>query len=449
MNIALIEVRPQSNDYIAKEMAGGLGKRVRLGNNFWGQVLNKQLSSFFNAPPIILAQVAGVARQLNHPTKVYHTSRVEDVAPDTDLAVVLSSMVDYRNEVDFIKGLRAALPSLKVFVVGSFASAMPQFYEEAAHGIIQGDPETAIAQLLQQGTFVGNGASGKVFRYANPDDLNALPMVDWTPFIRNGAYAKRPFSRELGVSIQKSRGCSMTCNYCPYAAFYGKARQFDSAYTLKTIKYYYHEHKIRYFMFRDPNFGENRKDFRVFMDQIIKSGMKFSWSAEARLDTFKDADLLLMRDAGLRYLITGIESSNEALLKENLRKPYAKDDTFRKMDILQKAGVIVQGNYILGFPHETEQSVTDTIRYAMQLNSMFATFHIFTPQPGTQIFDSYKNRLLHARWEDFSYANLVWQHDTLSKEFLERTTSDAYAKYYFRPRWMVRHLGRLTRVLLK
>ena len=70
-----------------------------------------------------------------------------------------------------------------------------------------------------------------------------------------------------------------------------------------------------------------------------------------------------------------------------------------------------------------QKSVLNTIEYAKQLNSMFATFHVFTPQPGTKIFENYKDKLIGLDWEDFSYSNLVWKHDTLSKEFLDVTRS--------------------------
>ena len=272
-------------------------------------------------------------------------------------------------------------------------------------------------------------------------------MLDWTPFIKNGSYATRPFSKEKGVSIQKSRGCSMTCNYCPYAAFYGKARQYDSDYVMKVIEHYYDKHNIRYFMFRDPNFGENRKDFHIFMERLINSRFKINWSCEARLDTFKDEDLPLMAKAGLKYIITGVESSDEELLKANLRRAYKKEDAFRRIELLEKSGVIVQTNYIIGFSCETEKSVLETIEYAKKLNSMFATFHVFTPQPGTKIFENYRDRLIGVDWEDFTYANLVWRHDILSKEFLDQVVSKAYSEYYFRPAWMFKHAGKMAKIL--
>lgn len=443
MKIALIEVKPTKNEYIAKEMAGGLGKRISLGNKFLGLILNRYLAKLFSAPPIILAYLAGICGQFKHEVTAYHTAVADDIDKETNIAIVLSSMVDYRNEINFIKELKLFIPQINIIVVGSFASVMPEIYYTIADYIIKGSPEMAMLKILRDGF-----PNEKVIQSIEPENLNELPMIDWTPFLKNGYYAKRPFSKELGVSIQKSRGCSMTCNYCPYASLYGKAKQFDSDYILKTIEHYYH-HNIRYFMFRDPNFGEDKKDFRIFMHKLIKKGnLKISWSCEARLDIFKNEDLKLMIEAGLRYIIIGVESSNKELLKSNSRRVYRQEDECYKINILEKSGVIVQTNYILGFPHETEESVVSTIQYAKKINSMFATFHIFTPQPGTKIFDDYKDKLLDLDWEDFSYSNLVWKHDTLSKEFLEKAISRAYVEYYFRPKWFAKHFWRLLKIIL-
>lgn len=441
MEIALVDVKPKEKDYTAKEMAGGLGKRLNLKNTFLGSILNHNLKSRFNAPPIILAQLAGIFRAYEHKVSAYYTSNVTDIAKETDLCFILSSMVDYRNELNFIKRLKSYYPALKVIIVGPFASAMPEIYNTIADFVIIGEPESAIIEILIKG-FPGT----QLIYSKELSNLNELPMPDWTPFIKNNLYSYRPFSKEHGVSIQKSRGCSMTCNYCPYAAFYGKVRQFDSDYVLKIIKYYYDNHNITYFMFRDPNFGENKKEFYSFMEQLIKSKFKISWSCEGRLDIFNLNDLRLMHIAGLRYFITGVESHDEQLLKNNTRHPYTKEDTLRKINILDKLGVIVQTNYILGFPHETEESIYNTIKYAKILNSMFASFHIFTPQPGTSIFEDYKDKFLQIDWQDFSYSHLVWQHDILSKEFLEDTFYKAYVGYYFRFGWATKHFNKLIRI---
>ena len=320
MKIALINVKPVSDDYIAKEMAGGLGKRLKLKNTFYGRLLNWGIKSRFNAPPILLAQLAGIARLQNHDVDAYYTNSPEEINCKTDIAIVLSSMVDYRNECRFLQKLKASHSKIKIVVVGSFASAMPEIYQSFADYVVCGDPEIAIQEFCKQ-----RFPRSQLLQSQEVLNLNKLPMLDWTPFIKKGLFARRPFSKELGVSIQKSRGCSMTCNYCPYSAFFGKTKHFDNTDVMKTIRYYYDHFNIRYFMFRDPNFGENKKEFHSFMKVLLESDLNISWSCEARLDIFNQEDLQLMCRAGLRYIIIGIESSNRELLRVNTRVTIVDD----------------------------------------------------------------------------------------------------------------------------
>ncbi|MBI2361762.1 MAG: radical SAM protein [Elusimicrobia bacterium] len=140
-----------------------------------------------------------------------------------------------------------------------------------------------------------------------------------------------------------------------------------------------------------------------------------------------------MCDAGLRYVITGIESSNDEILKANMRRPYKKEDTQRKLAVLERRGVVVQTNWIVGFSGESEDSVLATLAYARQLNAMFATFHIFTPQPGTDIVEGYRKRFLDEDWEKFSYSGALHQ---------------AYVGYYFRWAWFRKHWRAVARVLV-
>ncbi|MDD5677774.1 MAG: B12-binding domain-containing radical SAM protein [Kiritimatiellae bacterium] len=442
MKIAVIDVKPRKKGYIAKEMSGGFGKKIHLTNSLFGSILNWYLSARFNAPPIMLAQAAGICKAAGHEVTAYHTHDIDDIHPLTKMAIVLSSMVDYRNEVTFVKDIKAKFPTMIVIVVGAFASVMPEIFSPSADCVIVGSPDLALQKILREGL-----PSEKTIQSDSPEDLDTLPPIDWEPFFKSHIYAKRPFSRKKGICIQKSRGCSMTCQYCPYAAFFGKARQFSVDYTFKTIEFYYHKHNIRYFMFRDPNFGENRKEFHRFMERIIDSGLNLRWSCEARLDTFNDDELRLMHRAGLGYVIIGVESDNLTTLNSNSRIGNSKDDIVRKVGILESQGVVVQANYIIGFPQETEKNVCHTISFAKALNTMFANFNIFTPQPGTMIFDKYRDKLLTVDWEDYNYSKLVWRHPLLSKEFLEQTAVNSFATYYFRLTWLRKHGGNLAKIL--
>ena len=146
--VAIIEVKPNSQNYIAKEMAGGLGKKIKLGNTFLASILEYFLKDSFNAPPLILAKIAAICNQYNCEVEFYYTSSMLELE-NKDLYLVLASMADYKHEINFLRELKNKYPNKKIVVVGSFASVMPEYYINVSDLIDKGDPETAIQKIME------------------------------------------------------------------------------------------------------------------------------------------------------------------------------------------------------------------------------------------------------------------------------------------------------------
>ena len=66
--------------------------------------------------------------------------------------------------------------------------------------------------------------------------------------------------------------------------------------------------------------------------------------------------------------------------------------------------------YIIGFPEETEEKYLKTIEYANKVNSIYAQFSVFTPYPGTPVYEEYKDKLLTNKFENFNQWQLVFKH---------------------------------------
>ena len=50
--------------------------------------------------------------------------------------------------------------------------------------------------------------------------------------------------------------------------------------------------------------------------------------------------------------------------------------------------------FIIGFPTDTKNTINKTIQYAKKLNTTYAQFSVWTPYPGTPIFEKFKDKLL-------------------------------------------------------
>jgi radical SAM superfamily enzyme YgiQ (UPF0313 family) len=144
-----------------------------------------------------------------------------------------------------------------------------------------------------------------------------------------------------------------------------------------------------------------------------------------------------MKDAGFRLLIVGFESGEQQILK-NIKKGATVDMGRRFAKNAHKIGLTVHGDFIIGLPGETRESVRKTIDFAKDLDCETIQVSLAAPYPGTEFYDyAKKNGLiqLDAAMTDESghqLPNLIYpglDHAELV-EWVERF----YGEYYFRPK---------------
>ena len=91
----------------------------------------------------------------------------------------------------------------------------------------------------------------------------------------------------------------------------------------------------------------------------------------------------------------------------------------------------VKTMFIIGNPKDNEEIIKETIKYAQNLPSLYTQFSIFTPYPGTPIFEEYKDLITETKLENFNQYHLTFKHDFLSNEKINELKSLSYYKFYF------------------
>ena len=86
-------------------------------------------------------------------------------------------------------------------------------------------------------------------------------------------------------------------------------------------------------------------------------------------------------------------------------------------------------------------SCKETINYAKQINSVITQFTVFTPYPGTPAFKDYKEKILAKKYEDFTMYDLVFKHDSLSVNDIEKLKNEAYTKCYLNRNWLKKYFN--------
>jgi radical SAM superfamily enzyme YgiQ (UPF0313 family) len=143
-----------------------------------------------------------------------------------------------------------------------------------------------------------------------------------------------------------------------------------------------------------------------------------------------------MKEAGCRLLIVGYESGDPQILK-NIKKGATIDMAERFTANCKKLGLVIHGDFIVGLPGETRESIRKTIDFAKKLDNETIQVSIAHPYPGTEFYDyAKKNNLI-------SIGNIVDErgnqlpkvvYENLNEAELMDWVERFYSEYYFRTR---------------
>jgi radical SAM superfamily enzyme YgiQ (UPF0313 family) len=150
-----------------------------------------------------------------------------------------------------------------------------------------------------------------------------------------------------------------------------------------------------------------------------------------------DEELLrLMKQAGCKRVGFGVESGNQCVL-DSIKKQQTIDEVRRAFANAKKAGLETMGFFIFGLPTDTEETMEDTIRLALELDPELANFMIAAPYPGTEMYDIIlqEGHLFSHDWRDFAIHDekARFEMGDLTAELVERKWREAYRRFYLRP----------------
>jgi anaerobic magnesium-protoporphyrin IX monomethyl ester cyclase len=244
------------------------------------------------------------------------------------------------------------------------------------------------------------------------------------------------FSRFPTALVQQSRGCTLSCDYCPYIVLEKTTRFRRPENVVAEMAAGIRQHGFRSFKFRDPLFGLDRRRVAELADRIRHLPRKIQFSIETRTDLLREGTLRALRAAGLTSITFGVETPDEATLREHRRVPTADDAQRRFIALCRELGIRTVAGFMIGFPDDTAERIDGVLRYAQSLNPTFANFNIVTPYPGTEFFRQVKPQIADFDYSRYSVYTPVLRYTHLTAERLSSLHARCFQKFYFRSRWL-------------
>jgi radical SAM superfamily enzyme YgiQ (UPF0313 family) len=267
----------------------------------------------------------------------------------------------------------------KVVLGGPHPTIRPHDVLKSEHvdSVVVGEGEIVFPELVKD--LLNNGFSKTI--YKSEKFIKDINLIE--PPAREKMLDK--YSSNGYGHIISARGCPFLCSYCGSNVIWGRNVRFRSIDNIiSEIIYVRDTYGTTDFTFWDETFTINKKRVLALCDKIKDLGV--TWRCDTRIDVVDEELLLKMMDSGLTHISIGIESGNQETL-DFIDKGLKLERMKEKAKMLNKIGIFWKAYLMVGFPNETEKHVLDTINIIDELKPKRATLSIFTPYPGTKLFD--------------------------------------------------------------
>jgi radical SAM superfamily enzyme YgiQ (UPF0313 family) len=289
-----------------------------------------------------------------------------------------------------------------VIIGGPFATLDPDFVRPHADILVTGEIEEIAARLFSElaaGVWSDRYDGGFA-------DIRLTPRPRWDLYPVDSA--------EMG-SLQTTRGCPFDCEFCDVIQYQGRKQRHKSVDQVLAELDLLYEYGFRWILLVDDNFTVHRQFARRMLDAFA------AWNAahaddpvrfvtQASLDLARDADMLARcAAAGLRTIFVGIETINEASLRETGKRQNLLLPLREAVDNIVSAGIGIRGGVIVGFDHDGPAIFSEL--YAFFQSSPLPHLHVnvLAASKATRLYSRLEaeGRLLHALKENPFDTNFI------------------------------------------
>ncbi len=325
------------------------------------------------------------------------------------------------NAVETANALRQKFPDTFIVAGGADVTAQPEAYLEKAAGldaVAIGEGEIIFANLvgrlrnqmnwkdvpglayLEAGRYVQNPEQAKIKDLDRYEiDYSKIDLERYFRLYEKGYPARISYEypgAHRSVSMVTSRGCPFKCVFCSIHLHMGFAFRWHSAENVVNhIKHLVEHYDVRHFHFEDDNLTLHMPRFKKILEGIIRHKLNITWDTPngVRADMLDRESIQLAKESGCVYLMFGVESGNQRVVDEIVKKDLDLKELVRAAEICHDVGLDTAAFYIFGFPGEKKSDIEDTYNLAFELFRKCKTrphVNIARPLKGTELYRTAK-----------------------------------------------------------
>ncbi|NLI77093.1 MAG: radical SAM protein [Candidatus Riflebacteria bacterium] len=363
--------------------------------------------------------------------------------------IFLSGTASWNEDFPFMQRVRGLLPTVPLIgsgdifresrVLGSepwLDAILLDFTSGEILPFLRGERDGVQALIFRDGDRIRGGGPRR------PAREFVLPPPRHELFL-NMQY-RFPFARYLPfATVLTDFGCPYQCRFCIYGTLGFRMRPVDNV--LEELRQL-HDAGVRELFVKDQAFAADRER-AVRLCEGMRGIGSFSWTCFLRANCADERTLRAMRLAGCHTVMFGVESGSDAIL-EKYRKGTTTAEIRSSIRLCHELGLNTVGIFILGFPEDTADSLSQTVEFALDLDCDYASFNVFVPKLQTparqELIDNHRiadNPFEIQDQSGFIPPSVPCRNPGLD---VQAWRSQAMKRFYGRPSYLLKRLRKAT-----
>jgi radical SAM superfamily enzyme YgiQ (UPF0313 family) len=272
---------------------------------------------------------------------------------------------------------------VKVVAGGPLFTSEYEQFEEGDHFVLN-EAEVTLPPFLAD---LEKGRARRVYTTSEFADIQKTPVPLWE---------LADLNRYATMSIQFSRGCPYNCEFCNVTALFGhRPRTKAAEQIIAELDSLYDLGWRGGVFFVDDNLIGNKRSLKTeLLPALIewqkdKGGIPFN--TEVSINLADDEQLMqMMVEAGFGTVFIGIETPDEDSLTECSKNQNKGRDLVEDVKRIQRAGLQVQGGFIVGFDNDTPSIFQRQIDFIQKSGIVTAMVGLLQAPPGTRLYERLK-----------------------------------------------------------